>query len=209
MFFPCVSMYLFGTSPPGIVKIPLVRKKFIRTAFVRLTIIVSSSSAARRRWMDRSEGAHDGCDALASPPRKCAHSSLSLFLSLAGWPKEGARERLRAMPCGFVVRPSLRPSAVPPISLSLLHYQNGGPAPRPVCFSALLLPGAADKKCQRRMDGRITTCPSSLLPSTTRRSGKNWTVRGGARQGSGPDQIRSAADSHALSPSRSATHTYA
>ena len=49
------------------------------------------------------------------------------------------------------------------------------------------------------MDGRITTCPSSLLPSTTRRSGKNWTVRGGARQGSGPDQIRSAADSHALS----------
>ena len=39
------------------------------------------------------------------------------------------------------------------------------------------------------MDGRITTCTSSLLPSTTRRSRKNWTIRGGARQRAGSDQI--------------------
>ena len=148
MFFPCVSMYLFGTSPPGIVKIPLVRKKLIRTAFVRLTIIVSSSSAARRGvgWTGARGRMMDAMH--LHRHRENARIPLSLSLSLAGWPKEGARERLRAMPCGFVVRPSLRPSAVPPISLSLLHYQNGGPAPRPVCLSALLLPGAAGKKCK-------------------------------------------------------------
>ena len=53
------------------------------------------------------------------------------------------------------------------------------------------------------MDGRIT-CPSSLLPSTTRRSCKNWTIRGGARRRAGSDQI---GGRFACSLSRSATHT--
>ena len=82
--------------------------------------------------------------------RENARIPLSLSLSLAGWPKEGARERLRAMPCGFVVRPSLRPSAVPPISLSLLHYQNGGPAPRRA-LSVFLLCSAPARCCGQKM----------------------------------------------------------
>ena len=140
MFFPCVSMYLFGTSPPGIVKIPLVRKKLIRTAFVRLTIIVSSSSAARRGvgWT----GARGRMMDAMHLHRHRENARIPLSLSFSGRVAEGGSKgaieshalRLRRPS----VPPSVRPSAVPPISLSLLHYQNGWPAPRPVCLSALL-----------------------------------------------------------------------
>ena len=82
------------------------------------------------RWMDRSEGAHDGCDALASPPRKCAHSSLSLSFSgrVAEGGSKGAIEshalRLRRASIGrsadFTLSPPLskrRARAAPCLSL--------------------------------------------------------------------------------------------